>query len=99
MQRTASYFACPAGLVNQLDAETLIASAKAVGVIQIITPYAPVGPVADALAQLVPVLAREGIKLIAVRRAWDSTFWPHAKKGFFAFKESMPALLSEHGLA
>ncbi len=99
MQRTASYFACPAGLVNQLDAETLIASAKAVGVTQIITPYAPVGPVADALAQLVPVLAREGIKLIAVRRAWDSTFWPHAKKGFFAFKESMPALLSEHGLA
>jgi deoxyribodipyrimidine photo-lyase len=68
-------------------------------VTQIITPYAPVGPVADALAQLVPVLAREGIKLITVRRAWDSTFWPHAKKGFFAFKESMPALLSEHGLA
>ena len=97
--RAASHFGCPAGVIHRLDATTLIASAKAAGVTQIITPFAPVGPVADTLAQLVPALAQGGIKLVPVRRAWDSTFWPHAKKGFFAFKERMPDLLREHGLA
>ncbi len=97
--RACSHFNCPAGVIHRLDAATLIASAKATGVKQIITPFAPVGPVADALARLVPVLAQEGITLVAVRRAWDSTFWPHAKKGFFAFKERMPDLLREQGLA
>ena len=60
---------------------------------------APVGPVADQLARLVPVLAREGVTLVQVRRDWDSAFWPHAKKGFFAFKERIPALLRQNGLA
>ncbi len=96
--RASSHFGCPAGVVNRLEAATLIASAKAAGVTQIITPFAPVGPVAEALAQLAPELAQGGIKLVPVRRAWDSTFWPHAKKGFFAFKERMPDLLREHGL-
>ena len=96
--RASSHFGCPAAVVNRLEAATLIASAKAAGVTQIITPFAPVGPVAEVLAQLVPVLARDGIKLVPVHRAWDSTFWPHAKKGFFAFKEHMPDLLREHGL-
>jgi len=98
MARAAAHFGCPASVVNRLDAETLIASASAAGVTQIITPFAPVGPVADTLAQVAPVLAREGITLVPVRRDWDSTFWPHAKKGFFAFKEHIPAVLREQGL-
>ena len=96
--RTAAHFRCPASMITTLDAATLIASANFSGVRQIITPYAPVGPVADALAALAPVLAREGITLVAPRREWDSRFWPHAKKGFFAFKEKIPALLRESGL-
>jgi deoxyribodipyrimidine photo-lyase len=54
--------------------------------------------VADALAQLAPSLATAGITLVQKRRAWDSTFWPHAKKGFFPFKEKIPGLLRESGL-
>ena len=96
--RSAVHFRCPANIINTLDAETIIASAHAAGVRKIITPYAPVGAVADALAGLIPELVREGITIVPVRREWDSRFWPHAKKGFFAFKEKMPALLSESGL-
>ena len=96
--RSAVHFGCPASVINTLDAEALMASTEAAGVKHIITPYAPVGPVADALAGLTSVLAREGITLVPVRREWDSRFWPHAKKGFFAFKERMPTLLSESGL-
>lgn len=96
--RTSGYFGCPGNRINRLEAEALIASAHDAGVKQIITPYAPVGPVADALAALTPVLARNGITLIRVRRDWDSSFWPHAKRGFFAFKERIPELLRENGI-
>jgi deoxyribodipyrimidine photo-lyase len=95
----AEYFGCAAHLIERLDAQTLIAAADVAGVKQMVTSYAPVGPVADALALLAPKLAREGIHLAQVRRPWDSSFWPHAKKGFFPFKEQIPALLRDHGFA
>ena len=98
-ERAAAHYACPATMVERLDAESLITAAHAAGVRRIVTPYAPVGPVADQLARLAPVLARGGVTLAQVRRDWDSAFWPHAKKGFFAFKERIPALLRQSGLA
>lgn len=97
--RAAAHFGCDANTVAGLNAENLIYVAHAAGARQIVTSYAPVGPVADALARLVPVLAREGIRLVQTRRAWDDAFWPYAKKGFFAFKERIPATLLENGLA
>lgn len=96
--RAEAYFGCPADLVQSLSVTSLIAAARAAGVRSVLTPAAPVGPVADALAQMVPELAREGVALVQVRRAWDSAFWPHARKGFFAFKEQIPSLLRERGL-
>ncbi len=53
----------------------------------VITPYAPVGPVADALAVL-PTPPR------AVPRAWDRHVWPHATKGFFQLRQHIPAYLA-----
>ena len=97
--RAAAHYGCPANVIERLDAEALIAAANAVGVRCIVTPYAPVGPVADQLARLTPVLVQQGVNLVQVRRDWDSAFWPHAKKGFFAFKERIPALLRQSGLA
>jgi deoxyribodipyrimidine photo-lyase len=97
-QRASVHFACPAHEMTTPDAEALIAAAHAENSRQILTPYAPVGPAADAIKALTPQLAREGITLIPVRRNWDSLFWPHAKKGFFSFKEQMPKLLGEIGL-
>lgn len=96
--RAGVHFGCSTNFIERLDAQALIAAANAVGVKQIVTPYAPVGPVADALVVLAPVLAREGVALAQVRRDWDSAFWPYAKKGFFPFKERIPAVLRESGL-
>ncbi len=73
--------------------------AREAGARQIVTPYAPVGPVADILAKAAPVLASEGIPLVQARRAWDEKFWPHATKGFFPFKERIPKILQEMGLS
>lgn len=97
--RAGEHFGCAAHLIEKLDADRLIAAADAAGVKQIATPYAPVGPVADAFALLTPVLASAGIQFAQVRRAWDQSFWPHAKKGFFPFKERIPNVLRDCGLA
>lgn len=97
--RVEADFGCAATITDTLDADRLIAAAQAAGVGQIVTPYAPVGPVADRLASLAPQLASAGVTLAQVRRHWDTQFWPHATKGFFPFKERIPALLREDGLA
>lgn len=83
---------------GRLDAEALIAAARAASVRTIVTPYAPVGPVAWRLAAIAPVLAADGINLVQQRRHWDDSFWPHARKGFFPFKQHMGRLLEELGL-
>ena len=96
--RLASRFKCGVEIINSLDPATLIAAARAAGTRQIVTADTPIGPVAEALSRTEPVLAREGVSLVRVRRPWDSAFWPHAKRGFFAFKEQMPHLLRDGGL-
>lgn len=97
-ERTAATWNCPAQVTATLDPAAIIAAAQAAEVRQIVAAYAPVGPVADALGTLAPALAAHGIALTQVRRRWDEQFWPHAKKGFFAFKERIPELLREIGI-
>lgn len=96
--RTAAHFNCPTSMAEMLDAERLIAAATAAGAIQIVTPYAPVGAVADRLRAIAPTLAAAGLPLVPIRRAWDDIFWPHATKGFFPFKEKIPGELRAMGL-
>jgi len=97
--RVERHFDCPVSISAKLDAESIIAAAHAAGVRHVATPAAPVGPVADILVRLAPELAKVGLTLACVRRRWDSAFWPHATRGFFAFKKQIPAHLREIGLA
>jgi deoxyribodipyrimidine photo-lyase len=94
-ERVSTAFQCPTDTLNTLNVETLITQAKEAGAEQIITPYAPVGSVADLLAEFAPRLEQEGIPMIQIRRRWDEKFWPHATKGFFSFKEKIPKILSD----
>jgi deoxyribodipyrimidine photo-lyase len=92
--RVGTHFDCPTQSVQALDAEALIAAAAETGARQIVMPYAPIGPDADALKALLPHLDAAGLRVVPVRRGWDSAFWPHATKGFFAFKTKIPRLLA-----
>jgi deoxyribodipyrimidine photo-lyase len=94
LARSAAKFRAPGEMLAALDAESLIAWAEQHEFEAIITPYAPVGPVRDRLDAIAPALAAAGIVLVPVRRAWDSAAWPHAGKGFFAFKDKIPSLVS-----
>lgn len=96
--RAEKAFGRPATLCDSLEAESLLLAAKTAGVQQIITPYAPVGPVADALKRLAPALADEGVALVQARRRWDDQLWPHAIKGFFPFKARAMSILADGDL-
>ncbi len=96
--RAAAHFGCSATLAEALDAEVLLAVARTAGARQVLTPFAPVGPVADALAALAPQLAEEGIALRPVRRRWDAGLWPHARRGFFAFDAEIEGHLRAEGM-
>ncbi len=94
LARNATSSRTPGVMLASLDADSLIAWAKEHELEAIVTPYAPVGPVSDHLRAITPALAAEGIALVQVRRAWDSAAWPHAAKGFFAFKDKIPGLIT-----
>lgn len=64
----------------------------------IATPYAPVGPVADAITILQQELEQHGISLLRLRRRYDTLVWPHCSKGFFALKEKIPSLVAKLGI-
>jgi deoxyribodipyrimidine photo-lyase len=59
---------------------------------QIVTAYAPVGPVAEVLHKVAEMPGAP--PLVQVRRTYDSAAWPHATKGFFPFKGKIPTLLN-----
>ncbi len=89
----------PVQRIKATDSAALVDLVRGLGVSRIVTAYAPVGPVADQLASLAGELDRQGLTLECPRRAWDTRAWPHATRGFFPFKERIPALLRDAGLA
>jgi deoxyribodipyrimidine photo-lyase len=97
--RVADCFDCPVQRVDSLDPEQLRALAAIAGADTIVTAAAPVGPVASQLAQASRALAQTGVTLAQVPRSWDARFWPHARKGFFAFKDMIPRILAQEGLS
>jgi deoxyribodipyrimidine photo-lyase len=83
LARAAARFGVP---VRRVAPDGVAALAQEVGVRQVVMPWAPVGWAADALA---------GVPALRVRRRWDSLCWPRATKGFFAFREHIPALCED----
>jgi len=63
------------------------------GLDQIVTPYAPVGPAAARIRDIQALLP--DIPVICVLRTYDAAAWPHATKGFFRFRGSIPTLIEE----
>lgn len=78
--RAAAHFGVAGTMLTTTTLDAWIAAQPAV-----VTPHAPVGWVADALA---------GLPVHSLRREWDSACWPLATKGFFAFREQIPALVA-----
>ena len=82
-------------LAPETAAVDLIVWAKRHGLEQIVTAYAPVGPVAGLLASAARDCNAAGIRLVRMMRSYDGSAWPYATRGFFRFKEKIPHFLSE----
>ena len=92
--RVEAALGCRVAVANGLGVGAVVDAANAAGAQAVVTAYAPVGPVADALDALGDALAAAGLPLVRVRRTWDDRLWPFATKGFFAFREHLPAQMS-----
>lgn len=91
--RAAMHWQCPTGSGD-------IASIAAQhGCTQVVTGFAPVGPVAPALEALRKQLSAQGTVLAEHQREWDRLCWPHCGKGFFNLKSEIPHLLEALRLA
>lgn len=90
-----------AGEVIEADdwSAPLLDAATRAKVTTVATAFAPVGPVASRLKRAKAELAKSGIELVQLRRAYDDIAWPHASKGFFALKKKIPSILTAIGLA
>ena len=91
--RAALHFGASGQALTDLTALAIRDWAQSHAVRTIVTGYASVGPSRTALKKVTADLANVGISLVQVRRDWDSSAWPEAKRGFFAFREKMTALI------
>ena len=92
MSDTIENHATRLGTVSQVaDAQAMAEWAREHGVAQIVTAYAPVGPVAAVLDRLSRLDGAP--KVVRRLRSYDAQAWPHATKGFFPFKKHIPEFL------
>ena len=77
----------------------IIEAALQAHVSHVVTAWAPVGPVATTLATAKTELAKKGIMLHQVRRAYDDLTWLPATAGFFKLKKKIPQILRDLDLA
>mgnify|MGYP003386759634 CR=1 FL=1 len=76
-------------------AKTIIDAAASAGTKDVVTSWAPIGPIASNLTEARPHLERAGIRLHQVHRAYDRHTWPHTSNGFFKLKKKIPTILRE----
>ncbi len=93
-KRAATFYDCDIVTVDDVDGAMLSEAAQKAGATEILTAYAPVGPIASALK----ALSTDDLPFTQIRRSWDNRFWPLANKGFFPFREQIPQVLMEEGL-
>jgi len=94
-ERTRDASGRAAQVLTDAEPDSVVSWVLAEGLDTVVVPYAPIGPVHERLATLRPALASEGIAFVTVRRRWDSVAWPHASRGFFPFREKIPALVRQ----
>lgn len=83
---------------EEVENANIAAIAADRGCTQIVTGFAPTGPVANALDTLRPRLVDHGLTLAEYQRGWDKRAWPYCAKGFFQLKSRIPSILRELGI-
>ncbi|MFT5354200.1 MAG: deoxyribodipyrimidine photo-lyase [Polyangiales bacterium] len=61
----------------------------------IVTPFAPVGPIATELLASEALLSSKGVRMLRAVRTYDRLAWPHATAGFFKLAKKIPSLMAQ----
>jgi len=80
------------GAVERVLPGTVVEWARAHSLGQVVVSHGRVGSMRALLDALGPALDAHGIALVQWQRRWDATAWPHAARGFFAFRDHIGAL-------
>ena len=95
-QRAEQHFGATVEALTDDDlASALLSWAQANDVNQIVTAYCPVGPAAERITAARDKLLQKSVRLIQLRRGYDSRAWPHATAGYFKLKSRIPMLLEQ----
>jgi deoxyribodipyrimidine photo-lyase len=78
--------------------DDIVNEALRLGVKQIISPYAAVGPAQAMQDSLQEATAFCAISITRLLNPYDLICWPHATHGFFRFKEHIPQFVQALGL-
>lgn len=73
--------------------EELIRFAAERGLRRLVVPYTPVGPTGTRLAEAKSLLETNGINWQERMRDHDRRSWPHASRGYFKLKSTIPELI------
>ena len=105
--RAKAHFDCPVhmlasaeeGAAEKMDramlARQISELASQHDVQNLVTSYLPVGAWRQNFTMLAESLAPANIHIDQLIRNYDRLCWPHAKRGFFPFKENIPRWLSD----
>ena len=91
--RAQAHFGRKAELLPALDGDAIAEWAERLGAKLVVTPCAPVGPVEEQLADAGDWLGMRRLKLLPLRRAYDSAVWPHATRGFFDMRDRIAGVI------
>lgn len=97
--RAATSFGAVPRLYAYADGAALADWAQSLRIQTIVLPYAPVGPTKDQRSALMKSLYERGIRTREIIRRYDRLVWPHAGRGFFKLKATIPSILRELGLS
>ena len=94
-RRAKEHFGCEVQVCGSREDLLRECAEKGAASLLMIQPF--VGPLRDELSGLSENLSVHGIKLVRLRRKWDSALLPHASRGFFPFWNKAGRLLAKSG--
>jgi deoxyribodipyrimidine photo-lyase len=83
--------------VERVSPALIVDWARAHSLRQVVAAHGRVGTLRPLFDMLGPALDAHGIALVQWQRQWDATAWPHAARGFFAFRDHIGALTADCG--
>jgi deoxyribodipyrimidine photo-lyase len=93
LARAQAHFGCRVERLPGLDGDAIAEWAERLGAKLVVTACAPVGPVEEQLADAGDWLGMRRLKLLPLRRAYDSAVWPHATRGFFDMRDRIAGVI------